>query len=379
MPIYFAKTDEEFNSMIQTLEDKRAGGEVRFLGKTRIFSHEKEVSFLHFESHVELAKVLFAELESEAKRRFSILESFAVHRLGKVEVGQSSVLIGVSAPHRDEAFKAARFLIDELKSKLPIWKKEVFADGEARFVICESHKKIGLKAVQKALEAKGFNQISQKKVLLIGAGGLGCPLAVNLSSLCSLTIYDGDAVEPSNLARQFVYSHNDIGQNKAWTLKNFLGERISHHVEAFERYLRKEEAGCLLKNFDLVIDGSDCAATKSMLKSQAFEQKVPLISASVWRSVGDVQIYLPTKESLCLNCFSPPPFLGGSCSEVGVFTHTCAAVAAFVCEQALTIFGGHLLQSKIWIFDGGFKEIAISKDDQCQTCTPFKKKLVRIK
>ena len=72
----------------------------------------------------------------ETKERFKILETRCVHRVGKLNVGDMAVWVGVISRHRDEAFIACRYIIDELKARVPIWKKEYYADGESGWVNC---------------------------------------------------------------------------------------------------------------------------------------------------------------------------------------------------------------------------------------------------
>lgn len=377
MPIYFAKTDEEFSRLQFKLTDVKAGAQVSFLGKVRAFDQEKEVHFLDYEAHIELAQSLFLELESEVKKRFKIIECIAIHRLDRTEVGQAAVLIEVTSKHRNEAFKACRFLIDELKKQLPIWKKEVFLDGTASWQKnCQHHLGPSL-PVTKALFARGLKN-QNKNILLVGAGGLGCPLAINLSSLFDLTIYDGDLVEPKNISRQFIFGLNDVGQNKAWLIKKFLGERSASKITAVEKFLTKDEAQKILPNFDLVIDGSDCPHTKKMLKQLCFFNKVPLIVASVYRSEGEVQVYSPKSHS-CLSCFELDSFTPIAC-DAGVFTHVCALVSGIASEKALQLLLGQFEESEMFLIDAqdlSLKRLSLNRDDQCLVCS--KKKLVRIK
>jgi molybdopterin synthase catalytic subunit len=133
MPLHFAHTVDEFSLLTKRLDEPWAGGFVNFNGRVRRFNHHKEVAYLYYEAHITLAQSMFANFEDEAKTRFHLLQSAAVHRLHRVDVGQDAIGIMVAAPHRHEAFLAARFLIDELKMNLPIWKKEVYKDGSHSF------------------------------------------------------------------------------------------------------------------------------------------------------------------------------------------------------------------------------------------------------
>jgi len=88
------------------------------------------VQFLEYEAYEALAEREMRRIAEEAARRWPVLRLAAVHRLGRLNVGETSIAIAVSAPHRADAFAAARFVIDTLKQSVPIWKKEVWGDGE---------------------------------------------------------------------------------------------------------------------------------------------------------------------------------------------------------------------------------------------------------
>jgi len=106
------------------------GGIVTFLGTTRDFSKGKDVSKLEFEHYPGMAEKKLAEIRERAIREFGVIDVTIVHRVGTLPVGENIVLIVVAAGHRDEAFQACRFCIDELKRITPIWKKETTPDGE---------------------------------------------------------------------------------------------------------------------------------------------------------------------------------------------------------------------------------------------------------
>ena len=101
-----------------------------FLGTVRNENAGREVLRLEYEAYEEMALPLLEEVAFEAKRRFSVSDVRIVHRLGMLEIGDVSVAIAVASPHRAQAFEACRFAIDTLKAKVPIWKKEHYADGQ---------------------------------------------------------------------------------------------------------------------------------------------------------------------------------------------------------------------------------------------------------
>ncbi len=107
------------------------GAACLFVGVVRNEHEGRRVERLEYEAYEEMALPLMKEIAAEAKRRFSVTEVRLVHRVGRLEIGEASVAVAVASPHRAEAFDACRFAIDTLKAKVPIWKKEHYADGTA--------------------------------------------------------------------------------------------------------------------------------------------------------------------------------------------------------------------------------------------------------
>jgi len=106
------------------------GAVVTFLGTTRDISRDKHVAKLEFEHYPGMAENKLAEIRERAIREYGVIDVVIIHRIGTLPVGENIVLIAVASGHRDEAFKACRFCIDELKRITPIWKKETTPEGE---------------------------------------------------------------------------------------------------------------------------------------------------------------------------------------------------------------------------------------------------------
>jgi molybdopterin synthase catalytic subunit len=102
-----------------------------FTGVVRNHNDGKSVLHLEYEGYEEMVVSIFEGIAEEAKRRFGATRVRIVHRLGRMEIGETSVAVAVSSPHRKEAFEACRFAIDTLKHQAPIWKKEFYADGSS--------------------------------------------------------------------------------------------------------------------------------------------------------------------------------------------------------------------------------------------------------
>jgi len=116
--------------LLASVSVPEAGGIDMFLGTTRNHSKGKKVIRLEYEAYSTMALRMMSEIESEIRKRWNIQKISIVHRIGVVPVMEASVAIAVSAAHRKEAFEACRYAIDELKKRVPIWKKEIFDDGE---------------------------------------------------------------------------------------------------------------------------------------------------------------------------------------------------------------------------------------------------------
>ena len=124
--------DEEINALRAT--SKRMGGIGTFLGCARDFSEGREVSEISFDAYGPMALSEMNALRTEAIEKFGLLDARIVHRIGTVKGGDNIVFIAAGAEHRAPALEACRWLIDELKERVPIWKKEVTPQGDSWIV-----------------------------------------------------------------------------------------------------------------------------------------------------------------------------------------------------------------------------------------------------
>ncbi len=129
-------TDEpiDFAALTESVRSNDSGAVVLFLGTVREMTDGHRTTALDYEAFGPMAEAKLAEIESEARRRWPLDRVAIVHRVGRLELGEVSVAVAVSSPHRAEAFEAARFLIDTLKETVPIWKKENWHDGTSEWV-----------------------------------------------------------------------------------------------------------------------------------------------------------------------------------------------------------------------------------------------------
>jgi molybdopterin synthase catalytic subunit len=120
----------DLNELVRYVTDAEAGAIVPFIGTTRNNNEGRKVIALDYDGYPEMAEKELARIGAEAKNKWPICKMAIVHRLGPVQIGEASVIIVVSSAHRDAAFAASRFAIEEIKKTVPIWKKEVFEGGE---------------------------------------------------------------------------------------------------------------------------------------------------------------------------------------------------------------------------------------------------------
>lgn len=133
----FTRTTLNLQQCREQLSDPAAGAYVSFEGWVRNRNEGQEVLRLEYEAYETLGVKEGEKILAEAGSRFAIGAARCVHSLGSLEIGDLAVWVGVVSPHRDEAFAACRYIIDEVKHRVPIWKKEHYANGDSGWVNCE--------------------------------------------------------------------------------------------------------------------------------------------------------------------------------------------------------------------------------------------------
>jgi molybdopterin synthase catalytic subunit len=118
------------DAVVDEVRSERAGAIATFVGTTRVESRGRTVLFLDYEAYEDMAERVMAAIAAELRGRYKLCDIAIHHRTGRVEIGEPSVVIAVSAPHRHDALAACKDAIDRLKEEVPLWKKEVYEGGE---------------------------------------------------------------------------------------------------------------------------------------------------------------------------------------------------------------------------------------------------------
>jgi molybdopterin synthase catalytic subunit len=133
----FSRTPIDGAELRNELADPASGGYASFEGWVRNHNEGREVRRLEYEAFEELAIKEGERIVEAAIKKFGVAHALCVHRVGSLDIGEMAVWVGVSSGHRGEAFQACRYIIDEVKHRLPIWKKEHYVSGDSGWVNCE--------------------------------------------------------------------------------------------------------------------------------------------------------------------------------------------------------------------------------------------------
>ena len=124
----------DYGELTEAVRSDRAGAVLLFLGTVREMTDGRRTVALDYECYPAMATSQIEQIVKESRGRWPLIRVAVEHRLGHLGLGEISIAVAVSSPHRDDAFKAGRYLIDELKQRVPIWKKENWSDGTTEWV-----------------------------------------------------------------------------------------------------------------------------------------------------------------------------------------------------------------------------------------------------
>ena len=232
--------------------------------------------------------------------------------------------------------------------------------------------------ILKKIGVVGQKKLLKSSVLIIGVGGLGSPIAINLAALGigKIGIVDKDNVEISNLSRQIIFTTNDVKKNKSSiAIKKLKKINPSIQLKSFNKNLTIQNINQVAKNFDLIVDGSDNFRTRFLINDYCLQNKKILVSGAISKFDGQVYTFnFSKKKSPCLRCFIPnAPTVEhdiDNCEYEGVLGTLGGIIGSIQAnEVAKEILGiGDTLCGYILIIDGlklTFRKVKLNKRSDC--------------
>jgi adenylyltransferase/sulfurtransferase len=369
--------------LTQKVMTHESGGFVCFEGLVRNHNQGLSVESLEYQAYQELTESEGSKIVNEALEKFNLHRAICYHRQGHLKIGDIAVWIGVSSAHRDDSYQASRYIIDQIKLRLPIWKKEHYTNQASRWVFCKDHHS------HVHLTEKGYfikqsqvldhNLLMSKKVLVVGAGGLGCPVLLGLSSsgVGSIEIIDNDKVSATNLHRQYLYTLSDIGERKVdIAVKRIVERNPFVKITSQSLYLTSSNINSLSLDYDLVIDCTDNLQTKYLLHDFCFKSNLPLITASVYKYEATIRSFDPSKKNGCWRCHStktPHDGLIGNCNDQGVVGASVNLVGSLQALEAIRFLVDGIndtVKNNLLINLKNFSQIKIknTSNPDCKVC-----------
>uniref|UniRef100_A0A1B0CZL9 THIF-type NAD/FAD binding fold domain-containing protein n=1 Tax=Phlebotomus papatasi TaxID=29031 RepID=A0A1B0CZL9_PHLPP len=227
---------------------------------------------------------------------------------------------------------------------------------------------------------QGQVKVRNAKVLIVGAGGLGCPAAMYLAAagVENIGILDYDRIEINNLHRQTLFKELDLGIPKAIAIGNVLREMNSKlHFDSYVEQLTTENALYRIEQYDVILDATDNVATRYLLSDACVMQKKPLVSGSALQFDGQLTVY-NYKDGPCYRCLhpSPPnPEHVQNCGDGGVLgpvTGVIGSLMAMECIKVLARMEG-ILSKRLLVYDGfegKFRTLKLrGKAKDCISCS----------
>ena len=228
------------------------------------------------------------------------------------------------------------------------------------------------------LGEKGQGKLLDAKVLLVGAGGLGSPVALYLAAagIGTLGIVDADVVDRSNLQRQVLHTTDRVGMGKtASATLAILALNPEVQVRAYPERLTVDNVMALFRDYDVIVDGSDNFPTRYLVNDAAVLVGKPVVHGSIFQFEGQASVFKP-HEGPCYRCLfptPPPPGMVPSCSEVGVLGVLPGVIGVIQATETikLIIGQGEPLVGRLVMYDAlamRFREIRIRRDPDCPLC-----------
>ena len=225
---------------------------------------------------------------------------------------------------------------------------------------------------------KGQQRLLKGRVLLVGAGGLGCPTALYLAAagVGSIGLVDADVVDMSNLQRQILFGESDVGRPKVEAAKDrLLGLNPSIRVNTYHELLTSENVFDIFKEYDVIVNGCDNFPTRYLVNDAAVMADLPVVDGSIFRFEGQSTVYMP-RIGPCYRCLypePPPPGEVPSCAEGGVLGVLPGTVGLMQATEVvkLIIEEGKPLIGRVLLYDAmemKFRELKLRRDNSCPVC-----------
>lgn len=227
------------------------------------------------------------------------------------------------------------------------------------------------------IDISGQEKLLASRVLIVGMGGLGSPIAMYLAAagIGHLILVDDDVVELSNLQRQIAHGTEDIGLSKVKSAKQTI-QKLNPEIEVtyFEKRLNETELEKEVAAADIVIDGTDNFSSRFAINEHSVKNKTPLISGAAIRMEGQVSVFNKTPSSPCYRClYKEEGELDTSCSNNGVLSPVVGIIGSIQANEAIKVLLdiGETLDGKLLMFDAlqiEWRTLKLKKDSECPVC-----------
>lgn len=403
-------TDEKFQltknpitlqELVSKVEHPGAGAILVFSGTVREWTHGRKTNALSYDGYEPMALKELQRLGDGVSAQWPDVRLAITHRLGDLDIGDISVAIAISAPHRPQAYAASRYVIEELKRRVPIWKKEIYEDGVQWVEGCHIHENAWMDPESSgehihtkwdnqdrysrqirysSIGEQGQNRLAQSRVAIVGVGALGGAIANHLAraGVGFLRIIDRDVVDISNLQRQTLFEERDavLGLPKTIAASAHLKQiNSSIKIEALAQDVTGKNAEELLSNVDLILDGTDNFSTRYLINEVSLKHGIPWIYGGIVGDVGETCTFLPGQGPCfaCLHPKSPKIGLLPTCETAGVIGPIVQLIASYQAAEALKILikdfdtvRKSMLHVEMWKF--AQREIKLSVNLSCEVC-----------
>jgi adenylyltransferase/sulfurtransferase len=225
----------------------------------------------------------------------------------------------------------------------------------------------------------GQERLLRSKVFCVGAGGLGSPVALYLAAagVGTIGIADSDQVDISNLQRQVLHFTDDVGRPKALSAREKLGRlNPDVNVVVYEEMITKRNIRDIIKNYDIILDGSDNFPTRYLVNDACYFEKKTLVSGAILRFEGQISVFKPHAGGPCYRCLYseiPPAGMIPSCQEAGILGAVAGIIGTMQAVETLKeiLQIGRTLVGRLLVFNAltmSVMDVKVKRDPKCPLC-----------